>query len=36
MKLYGDFTKKDWLKVFGVEENQNPLSFMENEITKKI
>ncbi|CAH0121222.1 Purine nucleoside phosphorylase DeoD-type [Paenibacillus sp. CECT 9249] len=26
MKLYGDFTKKDWLDVFGVEENQIPLS----------
>ncbi|WP_230192517.1 uridine phosphorylase [Paenibacillus sp. CECT 9249] len=26
LKLYGDFTKKDWLDVFGVEENQIPLS----------
>ncbi|WP_249872664.1 nucleoside phosphorylase [Oceanobacillus saliphilus] len=28
MKLYGDFTKKDWLKAFQVEEGQIPASFV--------
>ena len=28
LKLYGDFTKRDWLDAFGVEEHQIPLSFI--------
>ncbi|MFE8699769.1 uridine phosphorylase [Cytobacillus sp. FJAT-54145] len=28
MKLYGDFTKQDWVQMFGVAENQIPLSFV--------
>ncbi|QCR30731.1 uridine phosphorylase [Lysinibacillus sp. SGAir0095] len=28
MKFYGDFTKKDWLDAFGVDEKQIPLSFI--------
>lgn len=28
MKLYGDFTKKDWLNTFGVQESQIPSSFI--------
>lgn len=28
MKLYGDFTKEDWLKAFQVEEGQIPTSFL--------
>jgi hypothetical protein len=28
VKLYGDFTQKDWLELFGVEESQIPSSFI--------
>jgi len=28
MKLYGDFTKEDWLNTFNVEETQIPFSFI--------
>jgi hypothetical protein len=28
MKLYGDFQKKDWLKVLGISEKNIPGSFI--------
>jgi hypothetical protein len=28
MKLYGDFQKKDWLKVLGIPEKNIPSSFI--------
>ncbi len=28
MKLYGDFTRQDWVQMLGVNENQIPLSFI--------
>lgn len=28
LKLYGDFTRQDWVQMFGVNQNQIPLSFI--------